>query len=202
MLPPQGACRRASPGLARRGCPFGARSVYYSAMEPALRVRTLEPDDATSLIALRREALVSAPLAFAASPEDDVGLSLDFVRSSLGTGDNSAVFGAFLGERIVGMAGVAREGKRKFRHKAIVWGMFVTPDARRSGAGTALLAAAIERARSWPGVVQVHLSVSETAEDARRLYARAGFREWGNEPRALEWDGRFADERHLVLDIA
>ena len=47
----------------------------------------------------------------------------------------------------------------------------------------------------------VHLAVSEIATDARNLYDRLGFQEWGREPRALFSAGRFADESHMVLDL-
>jgi RimJ/RimL family protein N-acetyltransferase len=167
-----------------------------------MKVRALAPDDAPLPIALRREALSSSPLAFGASLDDDRGLSLELMRSSLANVAGSAVLGAFDGEALVGMAGIMRLEKLKSRHRAMIWGMFVTPAARRRGLGAALLNAAIDHARSWPGVVQVQLSVFETAEEARRLYRRAGFREWGVEPRALQWEGRFVAEHHLVLDLA
>jgi RimJ/RimL family protein N-acetyltransferase len=167
-----------------------------------LKVRALQPDDAPALVAIRREALSSAPLAFGSSLDDDRALSPESMRSSLADISNFAVLGAFDGEALVGMAGIIRLEKVKCRHRAVIWGMFVAPTARRRGIGSALLGAAVDRARSWPGVVQVQLSVFETAEDAGRLYRRAGFREWGTEPRALEWEGRFVAEHHLVLDLA
>jgi RimJ/RimL family protein N-acetyltransferase len=100
------------------------------------------------------------------------------------------------------MVGIIRLEKLKSRHKAMIWGMFVTLTARRRGLGSAPLGAAIDHARSWPGVVQIQLSVFETAEGAARLYRRAGFREWGEEPRAIQWEGRFVAEHHLVFDLA
>jgi len=166
-----------------------------------MKVRTLEPADASAAIALRREALSSFPLAFGASLEDDRGLSLEFMRSSLADVASSAVLGAFEGEALVGMVGIVRLEKLKSRHRAMIWGMFVTPKARRRGVGAALLGSAIDRARSWPGVIQVQLSVFETAEEAHRLYRLAGFREWGVEPRAIQWEGRFVAEHHLVLEL-
>lgn len=73
-----------------------------------MKVRALEPDDAPAVIALRREALSSSPLAFGASLEDDRGLSLEFMRASLGNAASSAVLGAFDGEALVGMVGILR----------------------------------------------------------------------------------------------
>ena len=153
-----------------------------------------------SLVALRRESLESQPLAFGASTEDDRGLSLEFVQASLADSEQ-AVFGAFEGDLLTGMAGVVRASRVKIRHKAHIWGMYVSPQARGKGAGRALLEAAIEQARAWPGVEQLHLSVTDAAVAARKLYESAGFRIWGRESRALQWEGRFVDELHLVLDL-
>ena len=79
--------------------------------------------------------------------------------------------------------------------------MYVAPAQRRRGLARALLQAAIEHARRWPGVEQLNLGVTEASDSARRLYESAGFRVWGREPRALSWQGRFLDEDHLTLDL-
>ena len=166
---------------------------------PNVKIRPLAPGEIDAFLELRREALAVEPLAFAASPEDDRGSSAEFMRESLGDPDNAAVLGAFDGEELVGIAGVGRFSKKKQAHRAIIWGMYVSPAGRGRGLGRALLDAAVERARSWPGVLQVQLSVTDAAPEARRLYESAGFREWGVEPRALGKDGQYVTERHLVL---
>jgi len=38
-----------------------------------------------------------------------------------------------------------------------------------------LLRTAIQHAKSWAGVEQIHLAVTEVSQDARRLYERHGF---------------------------
>lgn len=101
----------------------------------------------------------------------------------------------------MGMVGVIRASRVKVRHKANLWGMYVSPRAQQQGAGRALLEAAIDQARAWPGVDQLHLGVTDVALAARKLYEAAGFRIWGREPRALQWEGRFVDELHLVLEL-
>ena len=65
-----------------------------------------------------------------------------------------------------------------------------------------LLNAAIEQATFWQGVRQVLLSVTEVADDARKLYEQRGFRVWGREPRALYSEGRYADEIFMILDLS
>jgi RimJ/RimL family protein N-acetyltransferase len=150
---------------------------------------------------LRREALSSEPLAFAASLDDDRTLSPDLLRVSLDDAGSFAIIGAFDGDTLVGMAGVMRMEKTKARHRAMIWGMFVGRAARGRGVGAAIVRAAVEHARAWPGIVQVHLSVTETSKEAAHLYRSLGFREWGVEPRAIHWNGRFVAEHHMVLEL-
>ncbi len=166
-----------------------------------VNIKRLRVEDAPALIALRRKALENHPLAFAASVDDDRGLSLDFVRAALAADHEQAVFGHFAATTLFGMVGVVRETRVKRRHAALLWGMYVAPQVRRTGVGRALLTAAITHARRWPSVQQLRLSVTDAAADAQRMYEAAGFRCWGRDPRALEWQGHFADEFHLVLDL-
>ena len=152
------------------------------------------------LITLRSEALQSDPLAFGSSPEDD-RLTLEFVQRALADSSNQAVFGFYEANILSGMVGILCTDKVKERHKAHIWGMYVTSVCRRKGAGSALLGAAIQKAKQWPGVSQIHLSVTEAAADAKRLYERAGFQMWGREPHSLCVDGKFVDELHFVLRL-
>jgi RimJ/RimL family protein N-acetyltransferase len=164
-------------------------------------VHFCNPSDAKIIITLRQEALETNPLAFGASLQDDKALSADFLRTSLADPQTSVVIGLFDGDDLVGMVGIVRATQEKRWHRAGIWGMYVTPRVRGRGAGWRLLEAAIEVARSWAGVEQVHLSVTETSVEAWRLYESAGFREWGREPRAVLWEGRYVDEIQLVLDL-
>ena len=166
-----------------------------------LNIRTLGVKDARLLIALRREALGTEPLAFAASPADDVALEMESVHSFLEKPDTQAVYGSFDRADLVGMFGLLKHTKMKQRHKAAIWGMYVQPGFRRRGVGRALLAAAIDHARTW-SVDQLQLSVTESAVAAKQLYEAAGFRAWGAEPRALQWNERFMEEHHLALDLS
>lgn len=164
-------------------------------------IRKLRPEDAGALVALRREALEAEPLAFGAAIPEDRNLSVDFVRASLADVEEQAIFGGFDGSDLAGMVGIRREPRAKQRHKAHVWGMYVAPRARNQGAGRRLLDAAIDQARSWPGIEQIQISVTDAAETARRMYEAAGFQAWGREPRSVGWQGRFVDETHLVLEL-
>jgi RimJ/RimL family protein N-acetyltransferase len=166
-----------------------------------IRIRALEQHDADAWAALRRDALERHPLSFGASVPDDATRLVSFVRERMAE-DESSIFGAFSGDQLRGIVGLMRERGKKERHKAFIWGMYVEPDARSVGAGTALMMASLARAHKWHGVEQVHLSVSDRASDARKLYQRLGFVAWGVEPHAIGWNGEFADETHMVLELA
>jgi ribosomal protein S18 acetylase RimI-like enzyme len=165
-----------------------------------LHIRRLAPADAEALVKVRREALLTEPLAFGAADTEELAL-LTFARRALGEREQQAVFGQVDGGELAGMVGVIRVAGLKEQHKSYVWGMYVAPRARGQGVGRALMQAAIGHARGWPGVEQVQLSVTEASASARRLYVALGFRRWGTEPRALCWEGRYLDEEHLVLHL-
>lgn len=162
-------------------------------------IRALTNDDDAAWAERRLEALTAHPLLFGSAPPADPACLRDVFRQRLAP--ESVVLGAYDEQRLVGIVGVTRDDGAKERHKAFLWGMFVTPAARRHGVGRALLAVAIDHARTWAGVEQLHLTVSEAPGNAKVLYERLGFVAWGRAPRALLWHGASVDETHMVLDL-
>lgn len=166
-------------------------------------VRRLVASDSPRYVALRREMLLDSPWAFAASPEDDRGLDPEALAADLASpGSGIAIVGSF-DERgnLTGSAGLTRSRHVKMAHRAHIWGVYVTPSARGRGTAEAILHAAFDVARSWPGVTSVGLSVSENSPAARRLYERLGFIAWGLEPDALHLDGRSFAEVHMYRPL-
>ncbi len=166
----------------------------------AITVRSLGVDDAVAWASLRYDALERHPLAYGTMVPLERRTLIDNAIERMAAAD-SVIFGAFAEGRLVGMVGVRRVEREKERHKAFIWGMYVGAESRRRGAAAMLLREAIGRARSWPGVEQVTLAVTDAAPEAKRLYERHGFRVWGVEPRALAWRGREVDETYMILDL-
>ncbi len=85
---------------------------------------------------------------------------------------------------LVGVVGLRTHDDAKQRHKAMIWGMYVRREARQYGIGKRLLDAAVAYASDH--VEQLQLAVVTENEAARRLYAKAGFIEYGHQINALK----------------
>ena len=164
-----------------------------------MNIRAITADDIPTVQSLRLDALRLNPLSFTASAGNDIVGDTARLTQLISDSSSAAIFAAFDGDVAVAMVGLRRLTNPKTRHRAEIWGFFVQPDARRGGVGRALMEAAIAHARSWAGLLQVQLAVGDIAPDAKRLYERLGFKEWGREPRALLVDGRAVEEHHMTL---
>ena len=111
------------------------------------------------------------------------------------------IFGAFDREKLIGSIGLFRIERAKRRHKASIWGMYVSETHRGKGVGRMLLDEAIRAARAMPDVRLVGLSVITVNQAARQLYLNAGFRPYGLEPRSLKVGDRYYDEEHMILEL-
>lgn len=161
-----------------------------------METRVLTEADAETYAAIRIRALREHPEAFGRTAEEVE--PLDVLRARLREPGADFILGAFDPE-IVGTVGCFREREAKRRHIAVIWGMYVAPERRGRGVSRRLLTDAIGRARDWPGLDQIRLSVVNAP--ARALYASCGFEPWGLEPRALKVGDRYYDEHHMVLRL-
>jgi ribosomal protein S18 acetylase RimI-like enzyme len=159
-------------------------------------IRRLTSADAPAYREIRLAGLRDRPEAFGSTFVRESTQPLTWFCDRL---SNSAVFGAFHSMALVGVAGLAiREGEKE-RHKGLLWGMYVRPDARKGGVGKRLVEAVIDHARAHVEVIQ--LSVISENEPARRLYAGLGFVEYGREKDSLKQNGRYYDEILMALDL-
>ena len=107
--------------------------------------------------------------------------------------------GAFEGQALIGTVALEFSEKPKTSHKATVVSMYVTPQARRVGAGRALLAAAIEYAKVREGTLLLTLTATEGNIHAIELYTRAGFECFGVEPMAIHTPAGYKAKVHMWL---
>lgn len=161
------------------------------------KIRRLDADDAAAYRDLRLEGLRRHPEAFGASWEDESGKPAAWWAERLAT---NAVFGGWIGESpLLGVAGFHAHGNSKHRHKGVLWGMYVRPDARGSGLAASLVQRVIAHAE---GVVEdLCLTVVASNVAARRLYGAAGFEQYGLERRALKIGDAYFDEALMALPL-
>ena len=168
-----------------------------------MEIRRLTGADAAIYWPLRLRALREEPEAFASSFEEQRDYPLELAATRLReaeTAPDRAIFGAFDEHgQLLGMIGLVREQGAKSQHKAFIWGVYVVPEARGQGGGSALLKAALDFACHIQGLEQVLLAVAAQNRAARALYLAAGFEIWGQEPLALKLGDRYIDEEHMIF---
>jgi RimJ/RimL family protein N-acetyltransferase len=152
---------------------------------------------------LRLRALRDHPDAFGQPYEEAAALAddarLDVFKSFWNHRDNRVFTAVTPDGDLVGMVGLARWYREKMRHRAEIWGMYVSPGYRGTGTAEALMQAAITYGRNSLGLLQVHLEVISTSAAAVRFYERMGFVRYGRMPRADILDGTILDSDLMVL---
>ena len=168
-----------------------------------MQIRQLERNDASPYHVLRLRMLRTYPDAFTSSYEEDSLKPLAWAEKRITQGKESPhdfVLGAFADSgEMIGSVGLAVETRMKQRHKALLFGMYVAPEAGSQGVGRALLSACLDRARGIPGLEQVYLTVTATNDRARKLYEAAGFAIFGVEERAIKVGNEYFAKAHMVL---
>jgi ribosomal protein S18 acetylase RimI-like enzyme len=134
-----------------------------------MEIQRLEPDQAARLRAIRLRALRDAPDAFASRYEESAARPLDEWRVQL---EDLASYVAVASGDDVGLvrAGELREDSRA----AILFSLWVAPQARGQGVGDALIETIVAWARNQ-GFDRLVLDVASDNARAIALYARMGF---------------------------
>ncbi len=168
-------------------------------------IRPLTVKDIPAFLALRKQSWTTDPLSWDHDPDDKV--DPEKWKGIISGWDNGSVLlGYFLTEEgkepeLVGLTGLQRYTAPKRSHRAMIWGVYVSPVARGKGISGKLLEESLARARQMEGLHHIVLSLSHHAKAALRLYKRAGFVEWGREVAAARTGEIFMDEIHMRLEV-
>ncbi|MCA1053796.1 GNAT family N-acetyltransferase [Rossellomorea aquimaris] len=165
-----------------------------------MEILRLDRSHAEAYLQLRLEALQTNPEAFGSSYEETISMQnpVEHTASRLDQRENYT-YGAFEDERLVGMLVLVPQTVEKMKHKASIFGMYVTPDYRGNGIARTLMEKAVQKARELEGIEQINLTVVTSNDSAKGLYSSLGFSSFGMEKRALKYKETYFDEEYLVL---
>lgn len=141
----------------------------------AIRVRRIRPTDWQLLRELRLAALVDAPRAFGQSHEEAAAQPPAEWAANARSASSGHRRVWFVAEDEAGRAVGLVHGRRRPPDDCLLFSMWVAPEARRDGAGSALVDAVGEWGAEW-GASRVVLWVIRGNDGAREFYERIGFK--------------------------
>ncbi|WP_226576641.1 GNAT family N-acetyltransferase [Halobacillus litoralis] len=164
-----------------------------------MQARELNGADASYYFELRLEALLNNPDAFITTYEQEKQ-RVDPIKTTAERldGEDSRTFGLFVDKKLAGVLTLVQETHPKFRHKASIVAMYITPDHRRRGGAELLFKETIQFAKAIELEV-LHLSVVTDNHPAKNLYKKIGFDTYGVERKAIKLPSRYLDEEHMEL---
>lgn len=167
-------------------------------------IRALSENDIKAFQALRHEGLIGHPDVFGETAAHFLTVVPEQIASQWqATGARGGfVLGAFTADgSLVGVVGLAREEGEKSEHRGLIWGMYVTPNARGLGLARNLMIECLSRANAIPELEQLHLSVVTSNHSAIALYQSLGFETYGTDPAVLKIGNQRFDEYLMVKVI-
>jgi RimJ/RimL family protein N-acetyltransferase len=160
-------------------------------------IRKLEENDWHIFSEVRLLALRTDPKVFGSTHEREAGFSEAEWRSQL-TNRDTGIFAVFDENGPVGMTGVAVDRDDPSRKTALLWGSWLSPDARGKGLSRLLYEARLSWARNQPGVEQIIVSHRESNVASKFANQRFGFHHTHTTER--KWnDGVIEKELHYEL---
>ena len=161
-----------------------------------MAIELLEPANAKAYRQLMLEAYAQHPEAFVSSITQREKLPLSWWEAKLDD-ELSALFGAFVDSRLVGIVGLAFEPWEDARHKTTLFGLYVSQAFRGQGLGEHLVQAVVSLAEQEPETKVIELTVSANSDAAMALYQRCGFAQSGLEDCAIRVGEAYYDRVHM-----
>jgi RimJ/RimL family protein N-acetyltransferase len=161
-----------------------------------MAIELLDPSHAKAYRQLMLEAYALHPEAFVSTIAQREKLPLSWWEAQLDD-ELSALFGAFVDCRLVGIVGLAFEPWEDARHKATLFGLYVTQAFRGQGLGEHLVQAVLSLAGQEPEIKLIQLTVSANSPAALALYQRCGFEQSGLEDCAIWVGEEYYDRVHM-----
>lgn len=163
--------------------------------------RKLEVADSILYRNIRLKCLQTFPDNFGSTFEEESKIEkLKFEVFLKEENADNFMFGAFDGEKLIGICGFSRELRAKTEHRGEIVQMFVDPQYTSKNIGFELLQKTIEKAFKNAAIEQIVLSVVAENKAANRLYEKLGFIEYGLLKNYFKKDEIYWRQRFMVLN--
>jgi RimJ/RimL family protein N-acetyltransferase len=163
-------------------------------------IREARPDDVENYRELRLTALKESPTSFGADYDQSLTLPPSHWQGRLTIDEQQCLYFATESDQLVGMTGVFREASPKRSHYAMIWGVYVRPEARGQRLADQMINLCLDWARTHEALY-ARLSVNASNARAISCYLRCGFRVYGVEPAGILWEGMYYDELLMVRNL-
>lgn len=143
--------------------------------DTTLHFRALLPYDVDDYRALRLSAMQAEPDSFRTTYAEEAAQPLIRLQQRLLHTRHQRIFGAWAGRELVGIVGLKREPIAVTHERALIWGLYVAPAARRGGVARGLMDAALQHAGGMEQLRRLTLCVHRDNAAAQSLYRQLGF---------------------------
>lgn len=163
-------------------------------------IRKLDPHESAIYREIRLDCLKNAPGYFGSTYEEEAATPrLKFEIWIENESPDNFMFGAFAGDRLIGLTGFKRMERERDRHRGEVVQVYVDAAYRGQNVGGKLIRSVLERAFTLEGVEQVQLSVIANNEKAIKLYEKIGFRTFGIQPHYFKMGDTYTDQCFMQI---
>ena len=117
--------------------------------------------------------------------------------------EDSFTLGGYINGALAGVVSFTRDGadREKLRHKGILFRMYVSEKFRGQGIAKKLIEELLNKAKKINDIEQINLTVIANNENAKTLYEKFGFKNFGTEANAIKWKGKYFTEHQMVLKL-
>ncbi|MFD0679536.1 MULTISPECIES: GNAT family N-acetyltransferase [unclassified Paenibacillus] len=165
-----------------------------------MNIRCLNPADAEIYREIRLKSLKENPEAFLTTYEIQLNKPIEEFQQNLEQTELKFTLGCFSkANELAGIVTFVRESNPKITHKGTIYAMYVSPEFRGMRVGYALLTELIQRAKQFPGLEQIKLTVVSNNLAAKKLYESIGFTTYGTERNAMKTNGQYWDDDMMVI---